>query len=130
MNFAPKPKNEFNEFMMMYYNQCREKIPQIQALAAKWNFEDLIPGMSDYDTRFIYSDMTIDDWCKASMAIGEVHLDICNKYPGWARILEHLPGINITWKEYTGDKFYYPEYQQWTIYHTESPENLSIRKNI
>ena len=124
MNFAPKPENEFNEFMIMYYSQCCEKIPQIQALAAKWNFEDLIPGMSDYDTRFIYSDMTIDNWCKASMAIGEAHLDICSKYPRWARILEHLPGINITWEEYTDDRFYYPEYKQWTIYHTENPEKL------
>lgn len=42
--------------------------------------------------------MMIDDWCRASMAIGEVHLGICNKYPRWPRILEHLPCINITWE--------------------------------
>jgi len=124
INFRPKPKNEFDEFMMMYYEKCRENIPQIQALAAKWNFEDLIPGLSDYDTRFIYSDMTVDDWCRASMAIGDVHLDICNKYPRWARILEHLPGINITWSEYMDEKLYYPEFHQWTIYRSENPVEL------
>lgn len=124
MIFAPKPKNEFNEFMMMYYEQCRSKIPQIEALAAKWNFEDLIPGMSDYDTRFIYSEMTVDDWCNASMSIGDVHLDICSKYPKWARILEHLPGINLTWDEFTDDNLYYPEYHQWTIYHSHNESKL------
>ena len=103
MNFAPKPPNEFNDFMTLYYESCRERIPQIQALAAKWSFEDLIPGLSDYDTRFIYQDdMTADDWCHTSKNIGEVHLAICNSHPRWARILEHLPGINLTWKEFTG----------------------------
>ena len=108
--------------MMMYYDRCRAYIPQIQALAAKWNFEDLIPGMSDYDTRFIYSDMTVDDWCAASMAIGKVHLDICKEYPRWPRILEHLPGINLTWDEFLDEKLYYPEYHQWTIYSCEDAE--------
>ena len=129
MNFAPKPKNEFNEFMMMYFSRCRENVPQIQALCAKWNFEDLIPGLSDYDTRFIYKDgMTVDDWCNTSMAIGDVHLDICNEYPRWARILEHLPGINLTWGEFLDDKLYYPEYHQWTIYDTEDSSMLTKSK--
>ena len=125
MNFTPKPKNEFNEFMTLYYESCREKIPQIQALAAKWSFEDLIPGLSDYDTRFIYQDdMTADNWCRTSRAIGDVHLDICNKYPRWARILEHLPGINLTWEEFTDDRTYYPEYHQWTIYDSVDTQRL------
>ena len=119
MKFAPKPDNEFTEFMTMYYNRCRDKIPQVEALCAKWSFEDLIPGMSDCDSRFIYrSDMTVDDWCEASMSIGQVHLDICTEYPKWARILEHLPGINITWDEFADERLYYPEYHQWTFYET------------
>ena len=40
MNFTPRPKNEFKDFMALYYERCREKVPQIIALAAKWNFED------------------------------------------------------------------------------------------
>ena len=83
--------------MTLYYESCRIQIPQIEALAAKWDFEDLIPRLSDYDTQFVYrDDMTADDWCHASMAIGEVHFDMCNRYPRWARILEPLPGINLT----------------------------------
>jgi hypothetical protein len=126
MNFAPKPPNEFNDFMTLYYESCRERIPQIQALAAKWSFEDLIPGLSDYDTRFIYQDdMTADDWCHVSQCIGEVHLAICNSHPHWARILEHLPGINLTWEEFTDDQTYYPEYHQWTIYDTVDADRLA-----
>ena len=125
MMFVPKPKNEFREFMNLYYESCRERIPQIEAIAAKWEFEDLIPGLSDYDARFLYADsMGVDDWCAASDAIGYVHLDICSKYPRWARMLEHLPGINLTWEEFTDDGLYYPEYHQWTVYGCERPSRL------
>ena len=60
----------------------------------KWMFRDLLPGMSDFDARFIVSDdMTCDDWCRMSTAVGEAHHALCAKYPIWARILEHLPGV-------------------------------------
>jgi hypothetical protein len=124
--FAPKPKNDFAEFYELYYATCRERVPCIAAIAAKWLFEDLIPGLSDFDTRFILEDgMTVDDWCAMSEAVGEVHLDLCNRYPHWARNLEHLPGINLTWAELTDREMYYPEYAQWTFYYTEDADRLA-----
>lgn len=117
LTFEPCPENDFQEFIEAYYGECKNKIPKIEAIAGKWTFEDLIPGMSDFDTRFICSnDMTVDDWCDMSTAVGEVHLDLCKRFPKWIRVLEHLPGINLTWEEYMDDFTYYPEYRQWSVY--------------
>ena len=92
-------------------------MPQIEVIVGKWNFEDLIPGMSDFDTRFIVSnDMRPQDWCEMSEAVGEVHLAMCNEFPRWTRILEHLPGVNMTWKELTSEESYFPECHQWSAY--------------
>jgi hypothetical protein len=124
--FHPPPPNDFEAFFEMYYAECRARIPGIQAIAAKWKFEDLLPGMSDFDTRFIMQDgMTVQDWCDMSTAVGDVHLDLCQRYPHWARNLEHLPGINLTWSEVTDAVSYYPEYPQWTFYRTEQPDRLA-----
>ena len=74
--------------------------------------------MSDFDTRFFFSDeMKPEDWIDASLAVGEAHTDICREYPDRARILEHLPGINLTWTEAQDSHFYYPECHQWSAYH-------------
>lgn len=127
MIFAPRPANDFRRFHELYYAECRRRVPNIQAIAAKWRFEDLIPGMSDFDTRFIVADgMTVRDWCDMSAAVGEVHLDLCRRFPRWARNLEHLPGINLTWAEFTDPAMYYPEYPQWTFYDTEEPARLAV----
>lgn len=130
MRFAPRPENDFRRFYELYYAECRRRVPGIQAIAAKWRFEDLIPGLSDYDTRFIVADgMTVRDWCDMSTAVGEVHLDLCRRHPHWARNLEHLPGINLTWAELTDPAMYYPEYPQWTFYNTENPARLAAAQN-
>ncbi len=122
MIFAPKPENDFAFFIRTYYDACRCCFDKIEAIAGKWMFRDLLPGMSDFDTRFVVADdMTCDDWCQMSMAVGEVHQAITHKYPIWSRFLEHLPGVNVTWNELTSEETYYPEYQQWTIYHTTDP---------
>jgi len=126
MKFAPRPENDFNEYIRTYYRECRYRFDRIEGIAGKWMFRDLVPGMSDFDTRFILrDDMTIDDWCRMSTIIGEVHLAMCWKYPAWARNLEHLPGINLTWAELSAPRSYYPEFQQWTYYHTDHPECIS-----
>lgn len=123
--FEPKPENDFREFIDLYYEECRSRVPRIAAIAGKWTFEDLIPGLSDFDTRFIVEDgMTTDDWCAMSAAVGEVHLDLCERFPHWARNLEHLPGINLTWSELTGPQTYYAEYPQWSFHKTTDPERL------
>lgn len=125
-SLTPAPVNDFPEFIEVYYNECRSRFPKIEAIAGKWCPEDLIPGLSDFDSRFICADnMTAEDWCRMSRIVGQVHLDLCRQYPQWARILEHLPGINLTWEE-LGDEFsYYPEYKQWTFYHNANPQRLA-----
>ncbi len=135
-SFPPAPPNDFYFFIKTYYEMCRSRFSKIDAIAGKWEFEDLIPGLSDFDSRFICNnDMSSQDWCDMSMAVGSVHLELCKKFPQWIRILEHLPGINITWQEMTDEFTYYPEYMQWSFYHTsdekrmnQATEKLGLRK--
>ena len=118
-------------FINTYYEMCRERCGKIEAIAGKWLFEDLIPGLSDFDTRFICADdTTAEDFCKMSAAVGDVHLELCRAYPGWVRVLEHLPGVNPTWEELTGDDAYYPEYNQWSFYRTAAPEKLEHARRV
>jgi hypothetical protein len=127
MRFAPKPENDFADYIRTYYRECRHRFGKIEAIAGKWMFRDLLPGMSEFDSRFILNDdMSVDDWCTMSTAIGETHLALCEKYPCWARNFEHLPGVNLTWSELSSERNYYPEYHQWTYYQTERPENLGV----
>lgn len=126
MKFAPKPENDFNQFIRTYYDECRARFDKIEAIAGKWMFRDLIPGLSDFDTRFIVSnDMNIEDWCEMSMTIGKAHHYLCRRFPQWSRNLEHLPGINLTWDEFSSEESYYPEYRQWSFYHSSNPKLLS-----
>ena len=125
MRFAPKPENDFAQFIHTYYEDCRARCPKIEAIGGKWTFRDLIPGMSDFDTRLIVADdMTVDDWCAMSMAVHDTHTFLCRRHPSWARNLEHLPGINLTWAELKSERAYYPEYNQWSFYDTERPDKL------
>ena len=131
MKFAPKPENDFYEFIRIYYRECRARFPKIQAVAGKWMYRDLIPGMSDFDSRFIlHDDMTADEWCEMSTTVGQVHLEIAQRFPLWWRNLEHLPGINLTWSEIGLEKNYYPEYQLWTYYETDDQERLGQLMNF
>lgn len=130
-SFEPKPENDFMEFIERYYKECRSQSEGIEAIAGKWTFEDIIPGLSDFDTRFICSnDMDVDDWCKMSTAVGKVHLDFCRRFPKWVRLLEHLPGMNLTWNEIRDEYTYYPEYKQWTFYYTSNPALLDRTRKI
>jgi hypothetical protein len=126
MKFAPKPENDFADYIRTYYRECRYRFDRIEAISGKWMFRDLVPGLSDFDTRFILNNqMTADDWCVMSSAIGAAHLALCQQYPAWARNLEHLPGVNLTWAELTAERSYYPEFRQWTFYHAEHPNRIS-----
>lgn len=123
MKFTSAPKNEFADFIRIYYQRCKEKVPPIEVIVGKWNFEDLFPGMSDFDARFITAnEMKAGDWCQMSEAVGKVHLSLCNEFPNWARILEHLPGINLTWQELEPEESYYPECHQWSAYFGKKEE--------
>jgi len=117
MHFEPRPDNDFHAFWQTYFTRCQEVCPQICAIAAKWTFEDLIPGLSDFDTRFILRDgFTTAQWCQLSVDVGQVHTQMVRDFPAWARNLEHLPGINLTSGEVTDPLLFYPEFQQWTYY--------------
>ncbi len=131
MNFAPPPANDFAQFIGTYFQRCREAFPRILAIAGKWTQEDLIPGLSDFDTRFILTDgMVADDWREMSLAVGRVHTELARQVPRWARNLEHLPGLNLTLSEITNPAFYYPEFQQWSFYHGDESALGKIRSYL
>ena len=131
MEFVPQPENDFRRFVDTYYTRCREVCPKIQAIAGKWEFEDLIPGLSDFDTRFIVDDsVTVEDWTQMSLAVGAVHTQLARAEPPWARILEHLPGINLTSAEATSLVMYYPEIHQWTFYPTSLQATAPIEAHL
>jgi hypothetical protein len=118
MKLEPKPVNDFHEFIDAYHGRCKAVVPEIEGVAGKWLLEDLIPGLSDFDTRLIFSNLVrAEDWCRISSEIGKVHHDLVREYPHWARNLEHLPGVNLTWEELGDPGCYYPEFSQWTFYH-------------
>ena len=117
MKFEPKPENDFRLFIKTYFERSRAECPKLVAIAGKWTFEDLIPGLSDFDTRFIFADeVTVEDWIRMSAAVGRVHTSLAEEWPRWARMLEHLPGLNLTRAEMLDPRTYYPEFQQWTFY--------------
>lgn len=118
MKFASAPPNDFREFIRTYYERCRERVPEIEGNAGKWTFEDLVPGLSDFDTRFFVNDsMTAEDWCRMSMEVGRVHLELARERKEWARNLEHLPGVNLKWEELFDPRQFFTEFCQWTFYH-------------
>jgi hypothetical protein len=115
--FEPKPANDFRLFIETYFERCQAACPKLAAIAGKWTFEDLVPGLSDFDTRFIFTDdVTVEEWIRMSSAVGRVHTSLAKEAPRWARILEHLPGLNLTRAEMLDPRTYYPEYQQWSYY--------------
>jgi len=118
LRFAPCPPNDFDDHIREYFELSRAACPNIEAIYGKWRFEDLIPGLSDFDTRFVVSDDTAPaDWVHISREVGRVHTEICRRRPERARILEHLPGVNLRWEETRDRTFYYPEFHQWTGYY-------------
>ena len=118
--FAPKPANDFADFIRTYFERCRARVPLIEGNAGKWLFEDLIPGLSDFDTRFFVADSaTAADWCRMSMEVGRVHLELAQERADWARNLEHLPGVNLKWSELLDPQEYFTEFSHWSFYHGE-----------
>ena len=56
MYFEPRPDFEFGGFYNTYYERCAAVCLKLAAIAAKWQYEDLILGLSDFDTRLIFHD--------------------------------------------------------------------------
>jgi len=117
LRFTPKPANDFPEFIETYFLRCQAECPEIEGSAGKWKFEDLIPRLSDFDTRFLTrGGLGAEDWNRISMAVGKVHFQLALERPEWARTLEHLPGVNLMWDELFAPRNYYTEFCQWTFY--------------
>jgi hypothetical protein len=129
--FAPRPSNDFAEFIATYFERCRERVPEIEANAGKWTLEDLIPGLSDFDTRFLVNDrMTAADWCRMSTEVGKVHLELARERKDWARNLEHLPGVNLKLGEFLDPTTYFTEFSQWTFYHGDEGRLKQARQFV
>ena len=131
MRFTPAPRNEFAEFIAAYFESCRSLCTRLRVIAGKWEPADLIPGLSDFDTRFLAADDTTPEgWAEMSVAIGRVHADIARARPHWARILEHLPGVNLTFAEFYDPVLYHPEIQTWTVYDGDELQVTRVREYI
>lgn len=131
VSFPPAPPNIFRQHIREYFENTRMECGLTEAIGGKWTFEDLLPGLSDFDTRFIFSDRTApEDWVTISKVMGRVHTAMCRRYPERARILEHLAGINLTWEEMANPLFYYPEFRQWTIYHGPEAKMTALEQYL
>lgn len=117
MKFTGIPPDPFPDFIETYFEESRKACPRVIGMCGKWTAADLIPGLSDFDTRLIFDDETsIPDWTAASLAVGRVHTELATKRPDWRRILEHLPGINLTAAELHDPLCYLPEVHLWSVY--------------
>lgn len=129
IHFEPAPPNDFAQYIKTYFDRCRSACPKIVGISGKWCFEDLIPGVSDFDTRFVVADGTnVFEWMAMSLAVGSVHEAMVVETPHWIRNLEHLPGINLTVSEVIDPVFYYPESAQWTFYDGPCEDMARIEK--
>ena len=129
IHFEPPPPNDFAEYIQVYFDRCRKYCPKIVGVSGKWSFEDLIPGLSDFDTRFVIADGTnVHEWMEIALAVGKVHEEMVVDTPKWIRNLEHLPGINLMVSELVDPVFYYPESAQWTFYDGPPADMKRIEK--
>lgn len=117
LNGAPHPEtpcDDFRRYEQAYFDGCRRRFAQLDTLAVKWEFEDLIPGLSDCDFRLILdSSVGASKLIALDEAIGAVHTRLCHDHPHWARMLEHPPGVVLTWSELQDPRLYNPESRLW-----------------
>ncbi|HEV8718696.1 MAG TPA: hypothetical protein VGX03_38490, partial [Candidatus Binatia bacterium] len=107
----------FTEFAARFFEETKNRFPACVSLWAKWDPEDLIPFLSDFDSRVVCTDAVgPDDWVEFDRAIGEIHLDLTRTHRDWARILEHTPGVNVTRDEMLDPLLFHPETAQWSHY--------------
>src|SRR5580692_6266410 len=107
----------FDDFQQCLAEETARAFPQFTSLWAKWNREDLIPFLSDFDSRLICrAPMSAEDWVELDRISGTIHLALLKAHPDWARILEHTPGVCATEEELLDDRIFQPETQQWSAY--------------
>ena len=95
----------------------RRRTTHLVALVAKWQKEDLVPGLSDLDFRVICDDETSgEDWVVVDQAVGEIHLEMVRAHPEWNRINEHTAGAGLTLAEAMDQRFHNSEYAAWSVW--------------
>jgi len=83
-------------------------------LLMKWEWADLIPGLSDIDSRIVCDNPSAEQWLELDRKCGEWHLQILQEHPRWARIMEHLPGACVCRGEILNRETCVADQLQWT----------------
>jgi hypothetical protein len=107
---------EFFELAETYSERVAQEVPGFLATVAKWRSEDLIPGLSDIDTRIVCRDMSPEEWMVFDQTVSDVHLSLVRERPEWSRKLEHEPGCCLTPGEAFDERLYHAEMAHWTFY--------------
>lgn len=110
-------RSQFKSVSRTIGDELRRRTPHLVALVAKWQKEDLVPGLSDLDFRVICDDETSgEDWVVVDQAVGEIHLEMVRSHPEWNRINEHTAGAGLTVAEAMDRRFHNPEYAAWSVW--------------
>ena len=110
-------RSDFKSVSRTLGDGLRRRTPHLVALVAKWQKNDLVPGLSDLDFRVICDDgTTADDWVVVDRAVGEIHLEMVRTHPEWNRINEHTAGAGLTVGEAMDHRFHNPEYAAWSVW--------------
>ena len=124
----PFGQEEFDRFCEDYYRPIVSSHPHIETVVSKWPRETLIPDFSDFDGRLIASDdIDRSTWPAVDDLCGRIHRDLIVRHPEWLRILEHTPGIAITWSEIYDEALYQPETHHWGFFLGNEEEFMRLR---
>lgn len=107
---------EFFELAEQYGARCAAAFPETCLVVAKWRPEDLIPGLSDLDSRMICDNMTPERWLAFEAQAAEVQLELMRERPEWSRKLEHTPGTCVSSDELLDEALYESEMHTWNYY--------------
>jgi len=119
---------EFFELAEVYSQRVAEAVPGFVATVAKWRPEDLIPGLSDIDTRIVCEEMSPGEWMAFDEVVCQVHLDLVRERPEWSRKLEHEPGFCLTPAEAFDPSLYQAEMAHWSFYYGDQDFIFRVRE--
>jgi hypothetical protein len=119
---------DFFELAEIYSQRVADAIPGFVATVAKWRPEDLIPGLSDIDTRLICREMSPEEWMAFDEVVSDVHLSLVRERPEWCRKLEHQPGFCLTPAEAFEEQLYQAEMAHWSLYFGDTQLMFRIRE--
>jgi hypothetical protein len=107
---------DFFELVTWFGERWSATFADLSLLTCKWRPEDLIPGLSDLDTRVICEEIGPEDWVRLDELAYRAHLEITQARPEWARKLEHTPGVCSTKSEVLDGVLFQPEMRDWDFY--------------